>query len=169
MKKSVFCILFSFIFLLSGCSKSIDTKQVYYDNVNDLNIVVEFLSKNKNIREITKDNPGLFYEYPFECVDGLCYIFDAETDMQENADTHRVSEIIKDNFVRVYTEDENRIIIFQTIAKFGYGEYIIYTETGQPCSDEYTFEKTWLNKNWYTAYSGDNITQDTVLYAEDIS
>ena len=151
--KKFMCIflLLTVIILFSGCNKSVSTEEIYNENTDNLEQIVTFLSNNENVREITKDSPGLFYDYPYTYYDGLFYVTLTQSNIERNDETEEINQTIKDNFVCVFYDIDEDIVVFQTIGEFGYGEYIVYTKTGEPYSDETFSISKWLDTNWYLA------------------
>lgn len=144
-------LLLSGIFMFSSCNKSSSTETIYNDNVASLEQIVTFFSNNKNVREITTDNPGLFYDYPYTNYDGIYYITQTKSIIQKNDETKKINQAIRDYFITIFHDKNEAVVIFQTIGELGYGEYIIYTETGNPYSDDTFFITKWLDTNWYIA------------------
>lgn len=145
------CMILFLLLSFTSCKSSVNTEMIYNENKADLEQIVTYFGNNENIREITTDNPGLFYDYPYINCDGVYYITQTKTDIQKNDETENINQTVKDNFVCVVYEKDENVVVFQTIAEFGYGEYIIYTESGEPYSDKTFSVSKQLNSNWYIA------------------
>lgn len=141
----------------TGCNRKMDAKDIYTFEYNNLMKVVDDLNLYSDIKEITKECPGILSDNIYKNYDNVYYITETKTTNKSieinNESVDNINELINDYFERIIIDREENIIIFQTISKFGYGEYLVYSKDKIQQSDKTLVLSTWLDDNWYIATS----------------
>lgn len=141
----------SIMLCLCACGKTVSTKSIYETELESLNSAIAFLKKNPSIHEITHERPFLS-EYSYSKCGKVYFLTTTEEKIEESDDTQIINELMK-KIIYIFPENEDGqfFVSFQTVSKFGEGEELIYTESGNEYPDEYHTITEWLNDNWYIA------------------
>lgn len=159
MKRQTKLTLIFILSLLSftGCSQKINIKDVYISEYNNLTKTVNDLNLYSNIKEVTRECPGILSDNPYKNYDNVYYIVETKNSNKSieinNESVDNINALINNYFERIIIDREENIIIFQTISEFGYGEYLIYSKDKIQQSDKTLVLSTWLDDNWYIATS----------------
>lgn len=159
MKRRIKLMLIFALSLLSftGCSQKVYAKDIYTSEYNNLMKVVDDVSLYSNIKEVTRENPGILSNNSYKNYDNVYYIVETKNSNKSieinNESVDNINGLINNYFERIIIDREENIIIFQTISEFGYGEYLIYSKDKIQQSDKTLVLSTWLDDNWYIATS----------------
>ena len=52
-----------------------------------------------------------------------------------------------------YEDDDDFFVVFVTVSELGYGEEIVYTETGAILDEDVCQVDEWINDHWYISHS----------------
>lgn len=148
------------LLIFTGCNQKTDAKDIYTSEYNNLMQAVDDLKLYSDIEEITKEYPGapvVLSDKSYENYDNVYYIFETKNS-NKNLEINSViidniNRLVNNYFERIIIDNEENIIIFQTISEFGYGEYLIYSKDKTQQSDKTLILSEWLDDNWYIATS----------------
>jgi hypothetical protein len=156
MKKLILILALSLL-TLTGCNQKVNTEDIYISEYNNLMKAVDDLSSYKNVTEVTKEYPGVLSDSYYKNYDDIYYITEIEISNKDveinNESIDNINSLVKKFFNRIIIDHDENIIIFQTISKFGYGEYLIYSKNKIQQSDITLTLSSWLDDNWYIATS----------------
>ena len=150
-------LLFLSILTFTGCSQKVNLKDIYTYEYDNLMTAVNDLSLYKNIKEVTKESPGILSDSYYKKYNNMYYIFETKpTDKNSNINAESIDNInnlVDNHFERIIIDRDEDIYIFQIVSELGHGEYLIYSKNKTQQSDDTLILSNWLDANWYIATS----------------
>ncbi|MBR3289441.1 MAG: hypothetical protein IKI63_01535 [Clostridia bacterium] len=152
----VLCLVLAVLCLsafLFGCGAKASTKEISQTEQGNMAKIVEFLKSNRSITGISRDIS--FLNAPYQKIGEAFFEKTSRENLKVGDDIPSLTDDLTKTVLYTYSyeDDDDFFVVFVTVSELGYGEEIVYTETGAILDEDVCQVDEWINDHWYISHS----------------
>ena len=152
----VLCLVLTALCLsvfLFGCGAKVSTKEISQTEQGNMAKIVEFLKLHRDITGISRDLT--FLNAPYQKIGEAFYEKTTRENLNVGDEICSLTDDLTKTVLYVYSYEDNDdfFVDFVTVSELGYGENVVYTETGAILDEDVCQVDEWINDHWYISHS----------------